>query len=139
MLEKNPCYGGRMYEHSGYNLYTQISLLSIEQLFSLILNIEFFEHYVIGIIVPWLMLISILSLHNELLQLITFAIVCLVLFSFKTNNIKMALTAAQLLDELMGKDRNLVPGETSAQVHWSHPDVSFLTAQPAKTCLKSAK
>lgn len=34
----------------------------------------------------------------------------------------MAMTAAQLLDELMGKDRNLVPGETSAQVHWSHPD-----------------
>ncbi|XP_065659721.1 luc7-like protein 3 [Hydra vulgaris] len=34
----------------------------------------------------------------------------------------MALTAAQLLDELMGKDRNLVPGEKSSQVHWSHPD-----------------
>lgn len=34
----------------------------------------------------------------------------------------MAMTAAQLLDELMGKDRNLVPGEKSAQVHWSHPD-----------------
>jgi len=40
----------------------------------------------------------------------------------------MALTAAQLLDELMGRDRNLVPGEKSAQVHWSHEDVcrSFL-------------
>merc|ERR550534_890822 len=35
----------------------------------------------------------------------------------------MALTAAQLLDELMGRDRNLVPGEKSAQVHWSHEDV----------------
>jgi len=35
----------------------------------------------------------------------------------------MALTAAQLLDELMGRDRNLVPGEKSTQVHWSHPDV----------------
>jgi len=34
----------------------------------------------------------------------------------------MALTAAQMLDELMGKDRNLVPGEKSAQVHWSHED-----------------
>jgi len=33
------------------------------------------------------------------------------------------LTAAQLLDELMGRDRNLVPGEKSTQVHWSHPDV----------------
>lgn len=35
----------------------------------------------------------------------------------------MALTAAQLLDELMGKDRNLVPGEKSAQVPWDHGDV----------------
>ena len=37
----------------------------------------------------------------------------------------MAMTAAQLLDELMGRDRNLVPGEKSTQVHWSHVDVSF--------------
>ena len=36
----------------------------------------------------------------------------------------MALTPAQLLDELMGRDRNLVPGEKSTQVHWSHEDVS---------------
>lgn len=35
----------------------------------------------------------------------------------------MALTPAQLLDELMGRDRNLVPGEKSTQVHWSHEDV----------------
>jgi len=40
----------------------------------------------------------------------------------------MALTAAQLLDELMGRDRNLVPGEKSSQVPWDHEDVcrSFL-------------
>ena len=30
----------------------------------------------------------------------------------------MALTAAQLLDELMGRDRNLVPGEKSNQLQW---------------------
>ena len=40
------------------------------------------------------------------------------------KKLTMAMTAAQLLDELMGRDRNLVPGEKSAQVHWSHPDVS---------------
>ena len=39
----------------------------------------------------------------------------------------MAMTAAQLLDELMGKDRNLVPGEKSSQVHWTHQDVSILS------------
>lgn len=39
----------------------------------------------------------------------------------------MAMTAAQLLDELMGKDRNLVPGEKSSQVHWSHQDVRHLS------------
>ena len=36
----------------------------------------------------------------------------------------MPLSAAQLLDELMGKDRNLVPGEKSSQVPWDHTDVS---------------
>ena len=39
----------------------------------------------------------------------------------------MALTPAQLLDELMGRDRNLVPGEKSSQVHWSHEDVSLVS------------
>jgi len=31
----------------------------------------------------------------------------------------MAVTAAQLLDELMGKDRNRTPGEPSSRIHWS--------------------
>ena len=35
----------------------------------------------------------------------------------------MALTAAQLLDELMGRDRNLVPGEKSNQLHWEEEGV----------------
>lgn len=37
---------------------------------------------------------------------------------------KMASHAlAQMLDELMGKDRNLAPTEKRDQVHWSDPDV----------------
>ena len=36
----------------------------------------------------------------------------------------MAVTAAQLLDELMGKDRNRTPGEPSSRIHWSDNEVS---------------
>lgn len=39
---------------------------------------------------------------------------------------KMASHAlAQMLDELMGKDRNLAPTEKRDQVHWSDPDVNI--------------
>ena len=36
---------------------------------------------------------------------------------------KMAVSAAQLLDELMGKDRNRAPGEPSSRMHWSDSEV----------------
>eukprot|EP00794_Sanderia_malayensis_P009142 gene9142-10115_t len=35
----------------------------------------------------------------------------------------MAVSAAQLLDELMGRDRNRAPGEPSFKHHWSDPEV----------------
>eukprot|EP00795_Rhopilema_esculentum_P009209 gene9209-16885_t len=35
----------------------------------------------------------------------------------------MAVSAAQLLDELMGKDRNRAPGEPSSRMHWSDSEV----------------
>ena len=33
------------------------------------------------------------------------------------------MSAAEMLDELMGKDRNLVPGEKSSKRHWSDSEV----------------
>lgn len=40
------------------------------------------------------------------------------------NFFKMAmLTAAQLLDELMGQDRNLAPDEKKSGPHYSDPEV----------------
>ncbi|OCT93837.1 hypothetical protein XELAEV_18011508mg [Xenopus laevis] len=35
------------------------------------------------------------------------------------------LSAAQLLDELMGRDRNLAPDEKRTNVHWDHESVSL--------------
>ncbi len=35
----------------------------------------------------------------------------------------MASEAAKLLDELMGRDRNAVPGEDSRELHWSDREV----------------
>lgn len=35
----------------------------------------------------------------------------------------MALSAAALLDELMGKDRDRAPHEKGNSLHWSDPDV----------------
>lgn len=34
------------------------------------------------------------------------------------------LSAAQLLDELMGRDRNLAPDEKRCNVRWDHETVS---------------
>uniref|UniRef100_A0A672KUX0 Uncharacterized protein n=1 Tax=Sinocyclocheilus grahami TaxID=75366 RepID=A0A672KUX0_SINGR len=36
------------------------------------------------------------------------------------------LSAAQLLDELMGRDRNLAPDEKRCNVRWDHEAVSEL-------------
>ena len=35
------------------------------------------------------------------------------------------LSQAQLLDELMGRDRNLAPQEKKLSLHWSDPSVSM--------------
>lgn len=83
------------------------------------------------------MLVLISWCHEFYFDLLTyfkfiFTLIC-ILFFFNFEIEVMALTAAQLLDELMGRDRNLVPGEKSTQVHWSHNDVSTHTCS---ICLK---
>ena len=37
------------------------------------------------------------------------------------------LSAAQMLDELMGRDRNLAPTEKRREVHWEDPEVKTFT------------
>ncbi len=37
-----------------------------------------------------------------------------------------AMSAAALLDELMGRDRNLAPSEQRSESHWSDPEVLVL-------------
>jgi len=39
------------------------------------------------------------------------------------------LSAAQLLDELMGRDRNLAPDEKRCNVRWDDETVSEMTAK----------
>jgi len=41
------------------------------------------------------------------------------------------LSAAQLLDELMGRDRNLAPDEKRCNVRWDDETVSEMTAKTA--------
>ena len=43
----------------------------------------------------------------------------------KLKFVAMAMSAAQLLDELMGKDRNRAPGEPSSRIHWSDNEVCY--------------
>lgn len=38
----------------------------------------------------------------------------------------MALTPAQLLDELMGPNRNALPNEAKSELHWSDDNVRYL-------------
>lgn len=35
------------------------------------------------------------------------------------------LAAAQLLDELMGRNRNIAPNEKGKELNWEDPEVSF--------------
>ena len=50
-----------------------------------------------------------------------------ILTSGCTHFVEMASHAlSQMLDELMGKDRNLAPTEKRDQVHWSDQDVRKL-------------
>lgn len=40
------------------------------------------------------------------------------------------ISAAQLLDELMGRDRNLAPDEKRSNVRWDHESVSVAELGP---------
>lgn len=40
------------------------------------------------------------------------------------------ISAAQLLDELMGRDRNLAPDEKRSNVRWDHESVSVAEIGP---------
>lgn len=37
-----------------------------------------------------------------------------------------ALAAAQLLDELMGRNRNIAPNEKPKELNWEDPEVSLI-------------